>query len=102
MELLIRTVSYCILTGLGVHVKILTPLQKLGDALLSSEGGIIALIIQADEHVQKALDAETLAIRLNRTIQEQLFQLFQTNLPRHDDGTKMWSSLPLQYLTELC
>lgn len=65
----------------------LTPLQELGYVLLSPERGIIAFIIQADEHVQQSLDAETLAIRLDRTIQEHFLQLFQTNFPRHG-GTK--------------
>lgn len=62
----------------------LTPVQKLGDVLLSPERGVVALIVEAHQDIQQRLHTQALAIRLSWPVQDQLLQLLQTHLSRHD------------------
>lgn len=62
----------------------LTPIQKVQDVFVPPEGGVVALIIETDQDVQQGLHTHTLTIGLSWTVQDQLLQLLQTHLPRHD------------------
>lgn len=62
---------------------ILTPFKKFRYVFLSSERGVYAFVIQANKDIQKRFHAEGLSAGLDRAVQDQLFQLFQTNFPRH-------------------
>lgn len=63
---------------------LLTPVQKLQYIFLSSEWGVVALIVEADQDIQQSLHTQALAIRLSWPVQDQLLQLLQTHLSRHD------------------
>ena len=63
---------------------LLTPVQKLGDVLLSPERGVVALIVETHQDIQQRLHTQALAIRLSWPVQDQLLQLLQTHLSRHD------------------
>lgn len=65
-------------------MNLLTPIQKLQDIFLSSEWGVVALIVQADQDIQQRFHTQALAVRLSWPIQDQLLQLLQTHLSRHD------------------
>ncbi len=65
-------------------IRLLTPLQKFQDIFLSSERGVVALIVQADQDIQQRFHTQALAIRLSWPVQDQLLQLLQTHLSRHD------------------
>lgn len=64
-------------------VRMLTPFKKFWYILLSSERGVQAFVIQANKDIQERFHAEGLSTGLDRAVQDQLFQLFQTNFPRH-------------------